>query len=52
MLFLRWEEKSTFVERHVLRGYLVTVEDISKSYNMEDAVHNIQMSSESWDEFC
>ena len=49
-----WWGKCIFVERHIFRGYLVSIEDIiSDSMSMtKDLIQKIHDESNSWDECC
>ena len=49
-----WERKEVFVERHIFRGYLVSMEDVSNdSMSMtEDVICKIHEESNSRDKFC
>ena len=41
-----------FVEKHIFRGYVVSIEDVSRARMTEDVICNIQGESNSRDEFC
>ena len=49
---LRWEKTSVFVEKHIFRGYVVSIEDVSRARTTEDVIRNIQGESNSRDAFC
>ena len=51
---LYWEKKSVFVEKHIFRGYLVSVMGVSSDgiSMTKDVIHKIQMESTSREEFC
>jgi hypothetical protein len=49
---LRWERKSVFVEKHIFRGYIVSIEDVSRASTTEEVIRNIQWESNSREEFC
>jgi hypothetical protein len=43
-------QKSASVEKHIFRGYIVSIEDVSRASTTEDMIHNIQWESNSWQE--
>ena len=49
---LRWERKSVFVEKHIFRGYIVSIEDVSRANTTEEVIRNIQWELNSREEFC
>ena len=38
---------SVFVEKHIFRGYVISIEDVSRARTTEDVIHNIQGESNS-----
>jgi hypothetical protein len=44
---LWWERKSVFIEKHIFRGYIVSIEDVSRASTTENMIHNIQWESNS-----
>ena len=39
-----WEKMSVFVEKHIFRGYVVSIEDVLRARTTEDVIRNIQGS--------
>ena len=41
-----------FVEKHIFRGYVISIEDVLRARTTEDVIRNIQGELNSQDEFC
>jgi hypothetical protein len=51
---LCWEKKSVFVEKHIFRGYLVSIEGVSSDgiSTTKEVIHKIKKESTSREDFC